>query len=99
MLNSVNVSIDPISFFDVIYLVTYLPKAISVNLLVVKQSKLEHLTFPGLSMVPPITTTSFALKQVSGSSAAANAKFVKGPTATMVTVSHGDSLRMSNITK
>lgn len=57
----------------------------------------ELLTFPGASTAPPMTTTSFALKNVSGSSAAANAKFVIGPTATIVTVSGSFSLSVFRI--
>lgn len=38
-------------------------------------------------MVQPMTTTSFARRNVSGSSAAARARLVKGPIATMVMVS------------
>lgn len=55
------------------------------------------LTFPGLFTAPPITTTSFTLKNVSGSLAAARARFVNGPTATRVTVSGSFSRRMWRI--
>ena len=44
-------------------------------------------TFPGMLTVPPMTTTSFARRNVSGSIADARARLVNGPTATMVTVS------------
>lgn len=47
--------------------------------------------FPSTSIAPPITTTSFAFRNVSGSSAAARARFVKGPTDTIVIVSTGFS--------
>ena len=46
---------------------------------------------PSTSMAPPITTTSLTLRKVSGSSAAASARLVKGPIATMVIVSCGFS--------
>jgi len=46
----------------------------------------SQLTFPGTSTAPPITTTSFTLANVSTSSSAANAKFVSGPIATIVTL-------------
>lgn len=42
--------------------------------------------FPGQLIVPPITTTSFTRRKVSGSSAAAIARLVKGPTAIIVIV-------------
>lgn len=54
-------------------------------------------TFPGLSIVPPMTTTSFTRRKVSGSWAAANARFVKGPTATIVTVFSSFSFRTRRI--
>lgn len=46
-----------------------------------------QLTLPGIFTAPPITTTSFTRRKVSGSSADAKAKLVSGPTATSVTVS------------
>lgn len=54
-------------------------------------------TFPSMSIAPPMTTTSLTFKKVSTSSAAASAKFVKGPTATIVIVSRGFSLRIRRI--
>jgi hypothetical protein len=58
----------------------------------------EWLTFPGASTAPPMTTTSLTLKKVSGSFAAAIARFVSGPTATMVTVSGSFSANICSIT-
>lgn len=58
---------------------------------------LDRRTFPGISIAPPITTTSFARRNVSGSSAAARARFVSGPTATIVTVSGSFSLSILRI--
>ena len=52
---------------------------------------------PGSSMVPPMTTTSLAFRNVFGSSAAAMAKVVNGPIAIKVMVSAGFSLRMRRI--
>jgi hypothetical protein len=40
-------------------------------------------TLPSKSTAPPMITTSFTLKKVSGSSAAAVARFVRGPIAMM----------------
>lgn len=57
-----------------------------------------RLTFPGASMAPPMTTTSFTFKKVSGSCEAAIARFVNGPTATIVIVSGSFSLSRSSIT-
>jgi len=56
------------------------------------------LTFPACSIAPPMTTTSFTRRKVSGSLAAAIARFVKGPTATIVTLSSSFSLKISSIT-
>lgn len=56
------------------------------------------LTFPGASMAPPMTTTSLTFKKVSGSCEAAMARFVNGPTATIVIVSGSFSLSKSSIT-
>lgn len=58
-----------------------------------------RLTFPGASTAPPITTTSLTLKNVSGSLAAAIARLVKGPTATMVMVSGSLSLNSLSISR
>ncbi len=55
------------------------------------------LTFPVASTAPPIVTTSFALRNASGSSAAARAQFVSGPMATMVIVSGSFSRRILSI--
>jgi len=55
--------------------------------------------FPSTSTAPPITTTSLTLRKASGSSAAANAKFVRGPTAMMVMVSTGFSRSNLRISK
>jgi hypothetical protein len=52
---------------------------------------------PSTSIAPPITTTSLTLRKVSVSSAAANARLVRGPTATIVMVSRGFSLRSRRI--
>jgi hypothetical protein len=48
-------------------------------------------------MAPPMTITSFAFRNVSGSSEAARARLVSGPSATMLIVSGGDSRRMSKM--
>lgn len=61
------------------------------------RSKSLGLTFPGTSTAPPMTTTSLALKNVSGSVAAAMARLVRGPIATMVIVSASFSRRSRNI--
>ncbi len=45
-----------------------------------------RLTFPSKSTAPPMIMTSFTLRNVSGSSAAAIARFVSGPMAIMLTV-------------
>jgi hypothetical protein len=55
------------------------------------------LTFPGTSIAPPITTTSFALRNVSESMDAAIARLVNGPTATIVMVSFSFSRRSRSI--
>lgn len=56
--------------------------------LVVKISlRIAKLTLPHSSTFPPMTTTSLALRKVSGSRAAARARLVNGPTATIVMVS------------
>jgi hypothetical protein len=55
-------------------------------------------TFPGASTAPPMTTTSLTFKKVSGSLAAAMARFVNGPTATMVIVSASCSFSKSSMT-
>lgn len=49
------------------------------------------LTFPHSSTLPPITTTSLTRRNVSGSLAAARARLVSGPTATIVIVSESFS--------
>ena len=54
-------------------------------------------TLPSQSIAPPITQTSFTRKNVSGSSAAARARLVRGPTATIEIVSRGFSLRRRRI--
>jgi hypothetical protein len=55
------------------------------------------LTFPVASTAPPIVTTSFTLRNASGSSAAARAQFVSGPMATMVIVSGSFSRKILSI--
>src|SRR5277367_1430387 len=55
------------------------------------------LTFPVASTAPPIVTTSFTLRNTSGSSAAARAQFVSGPMATMVIVSGSFSRKILSI--
>lgn len=55
------------------------------------------LTFPGRFTAPAILTTSFTRRNVSGSAAAARARFVSGPTATSVTVPGSCSRRMRRI--
>lgn len=57
----------------------------------------EELTFPVASTAPPIVTTSFALRNASGSSVAARAQFVSGPMATMVIVSGSFSRKILSI--
>lgn len=59
-----------------------------------KEGRRER-TFPWTSMAPPITMTSLARRNVSGSTDAARAKFVKGPIATrdMVSASFSRSIR------
>jgi hypothetical protein len=54
-------------------------------------------TFPVASTAPPIVTTSFTLRNASGSSAAARAQFVSGPMATMVIVSGSFSRKILSI--
>lgn len=54
-------------------------------------------TFPSMSIAPPITTTSLTFRNVSGSSAAASAKLVNGPIAIIVIVSGGFSRRRRSI--
>ena len=54
-------------------------------------------TLPKASTAPPIVTTSFTLRNVSGSSAAARAQFVSGPMATMVIVSASFSRKILSI--
>lgn len=63
-----------------------------------QQEQKGYLTFPGASTAPPMTTTSFTLRNVSGSCAAAIARFVSGPTATIVIVSGSFSLSKSSMT-
>ena len=53
--------------------------------------------FPVASTAPPIVTTSFTRRNVSGSSAAARAQFVSGPMATMVMVSGSFSRKIRRI--
>ena len=65
---------------------------------VTKRKKGQELTFPGASIAPPMTTTSLTLRNVSGSFAAAMARFVSGPTATMVIVPGSFSLNKSSMT-
>jgi len=54
-------------------------------------------TLPSQSIAPPITQTSLTRKNVSGSSAAARARLVRGPTATIVIVSSGFSFKSRRI--
>lgn len=55
--------------------------------------------FPGTEIAPPMTTTSFTRRKVSGSVAAAMARFVRGPIATIVIVSGGFSWRRRRISR
>ena len=54
---------------------------------------------PGTPIAPPMTMTSLTLRKIPGSSAAARARLVNGPIATMVMLSVGLSLRMRRISR
>ena len=54
-------------------------------------------TLPGTSTAPPMTAISLTLRKVSGSSDAANAKFVSGPNAHIEIESAGSSFKILRI--
>jgi hypothetical protein len=55
------------------------------------------LTFPGTLSAPPIARTSLTRRNAAGSAAAARARLVSGPSATMETESGGSARRMARI--